>query len=100
MLILVVAENNTVFLPEEREVKIDLYGFTHFKNDYRVPENSGAFGYMDSDDLTKRTVKFEDDNERWEAIEYWQGDQLRHRSLNLDLKTVPVGMNIAQGSFQ
>lgn len=99
-LIQVVTENNTSYLSDEREVKINIYGYNHFRNDYRVPQNRGVLGYMDSDELTKRIVSFENDNERWEAIEYWEGDQLRQRALNLDLKTSPVGMNIVQGSFQ
>lgn len=42
---------------------------------------------MDADTLERKLVVFEDENELTQAIEYYQGTELVHRSVHVQLKT-------------
>lgn len=43
-------------------------------------------GLMDADALERRAGVQEDENERAVWVEYWDGDELVHRSVDLTLK--------------
>ena len=55
-------------------------------------------GLMDESLLDKREGVDEDDRARVEWVEYWLGDELVHRSVNLALKQGIV-INMEQGSL-
>ena len=50
---------------------------------------------MDESLLEKRTGVVENDNELTNWIEYWQGDELVHRSVHVQLKKNVVAESIA-----
>lgn len=57
-----------------------------------MPKNiTGHLGFMDTDDLQKRTYKWDNENETGVAIEYWDECVLRSRSVWVDLKR---GLNV------
>ncbi len=43
-------------------------------------------GPMESDMLEKRTGEIDNDNELTKWVEYWDGDELVHRSVHVHLK--------------
>lgn len=52
-------------------------------------------GMMDSDMLRKNIDTYEDDNELTQAVEYFDGDELVHRSVHVQLKKNVVCESIA-----
>lgn len=52
-------------------------------------------GMMDADILRKNIDVFEDENELTQAVEYYDGDELVHRSVHVQLKKNIVGESIA-----
>lgn len=54
--------------------------------------------YMDTDELRLNAFVIDNDNERTEVTEYWDGDNLVHRSVAMHLKTGLFGDGL-QGSF-
>lgn len=46
----------------------------------------GRLAVMDTSQLELREVTFETDTEITKATEYWEGDELRHRSVEMILK--------------
>lgn len=45
-------------------------------------------GLMDEANLRKVLLTVDNDNERTEAVEYWDGTELVHRSVHVQLKQV------------
>ena len=43
-------------------------------------------GMMEADTLRRNVETFEDDNELTQAVEYYDGDELVHRSVHVQLK--------------
>ena len=58
------------------------------------------YGERDESLFEKRTGIVDNDNERTEWVEYWDGETLVHRSAHVALKRWPEGMNVLQGAFQ
>jgi len=86
-LINVVIGGETKYLPEVRQVEVLSEGQLYTVNNYQVPYNEGGkLVVMKAEELTEKLVSYEDDNEIWTAIEYWEDNELRHRSLHMQLK--------------
>lgn len=73
-------------------------GETRFTQDGQPYNVGGAPARMDADALTRRTAVFEDDDKKVMATEYWEGDQLRHRSVRIDLKRMPQFVGAEAGA--
>lgn len=83
MLIPVTVGGETRYLPDRRTVTIN--GVE--TQDYQVPTViGGSRGFMESNELIEKVVYYDDENETATATEYWEGSELRHRSLELHLK--------------
>ncbi len=52
-------------------------------------------GLMESDTLEKRTGEIDNDNELTKWVEYWDGDELVHRSVHVHLKRNIVAEPVA-----
>ena len=50
-------------------------------------------GNMDEALLDKREGQFEDDNESTTWVEYWDGDEMVHRSVHVHLKTPMISVS-------
>lgn len=67
-------------------ISVALGGVTKY-NEAGQPYNDGGYtGFMDTDELELHRSFYENDNESCSIIEYWEGDELRHRSVDLVLK--------------
>lgn len=79
-------------------ISVMLGGETKFNEAGQPYNEGGSLGYMDTDELTLKTNTWDNDNEAGKVIEYWEGAELRHRSVDLHLKT-PLDFGIFQGKF-
>ena len=71
---------------DDLNIPVILGGETYYENG--VPcVRGGALSEMDTALLDKRVGVTDNDIERTEVTEYWMGDKLVHRSVNMHLKT-------------
>lgn len=79
-------------------IPVIIGGQTKF-NELGQPYNEGGYSaIMNVKDLDKRVINWENEDEIGEATEYWEGSELRHRSVNLHLKK-PLDLGLAQGQI-
>ena len=62
------------------------------RNEQGIPSvEGGTLGEMDTDDLRLNEFTIDNDNETTVVTEYWQGEELVHRSVNVKLKKSLLG---------
>lgn len=89
----------TKFLPDKTQVQISMLGTTRIVSDYQVPYvEGGSQAIMESDELIKRVVYFDNEIEETTALEFWEDSELRHRSVEMRLKTT-LAMLAKQGQI-
>jgi hypothetical protein len=79
-------------------IQVALGGETKFTPEGLPYNPSTEFGFMEETELKKVTSVLDNDNEHTEVTEYWEGDVLRHRSVNMVLKK-PLIFEGAQGKI-
>ena len=79
-------------------INVTVGGVTKYLENNVPYVEGGEPAIMDSDHLEKRVGGHDNENETVEFVEYWEGDQLRHRSVNMVLKT-SLSTLIDQASF-
>lgn len=79
-------------------IPVALGGKTEYTEEGQPFNPSDVFGFMDDDELEKRTGGYDNENETCNWIEYWDGDVIRHRSVNLILKK-GLGIEAAIGDI-
>jgi len=52
-------------------------------------------GLMEADKLEKRTGEIDNDNELTKWVEYWDGDEMVHRSVHVHLKHNVIAESVA-----
>ena len=77
----------TKLQPEKLEAYLFSKDNLYISNCYQVPYVEGGTNKVeDTENLTKRIVLIENDKELTIATEYWSGENLRHRSVKMQLK--------------
>lgn len=80
-------------------INVMIGGRTEF-NEQGQPYNvGGTLAVMESDELSYKTYSWDNEDEAGTAHEYWEGAELRHRSVDLKLKK-PLELFSKQGSFR
>lgn len=67
-------------------ITVALGGKTKFNEQGQPYNEGGEIGYMDTDELMLKEHFIDNDVETTKVTEYWEGDQLRHRSVDMVLK--------------
>lgn len=74
-------------------------GETRFTQDGQPYNVDGTPARMDADMLERRLAILEGDDKKVVATEYWEGDQLRHRSLHVKIKRAPQFVGAEAGEL-
>lgn len=79
-------------------IPVMIGGVTKYNKLGQPYNEGGSSAIMDTDQLDYKTYTWDNENETGTAHEYWEGDQLRHRSVDLKLKT-SLSSLMKQGDF-